>query len=184
MSDGMIYGYAMDGVIHLTPEGINPNTPIHEYAHLWLAAYRQNKSEDWNRLVSKIEESGLTRLVEDNPMYSYLKGNREALAEEAICQMAGDNGERLLLALYQDGDKAHRLADRFRRFVNSYAVKEVFHAAGLKDDILNVNVNILRGYIEGVGMVQSVSVKNECETNSSVLHRFDLTRIKSGPKLS
>lgn len=184
MSDGTIYGYAKDGVIHLTPEGINPNTPIHEYAHLWLAAYRQNKSEDWNRLVSKIEESGLTRLVEDNPMYSYLKGNREALAEEAICQMAGNNGERLLLALYQDGDKAHQLADRFRRFVNSYAVKEVFHAAGLKDDILNVNVNILRGYTEGIGRVQSVSAKNECETNSSVLHRFDLTRIKSGPKLS
>ena len=184
MSDGTIYGYAMDGVIHLTPEGINPNTPIHEYAHLWLAAYRQNKPEDWNRLVTKIEESGLSRLVEDNPMYSYLKGNREALAEEAICQMAGDNGERLLLALYQDGDKAHQLADRFRRFVNSYAVKEVFHAVGLKDDILNVNVNILRGYTEGIGKRQSVSAKNECETNSSVLQRFDLTRIKSGPKLS
>ena len=157
MSDGTIYGYATDGVIHLTPEGINPNTPIHEYAHLWLAAYRQNKPEDWNRLVTKIEESGLTRLVEDNPMYSYLKGNREALAEEAVCQMAGDNGERLLLGLYQDGDKAHQLADRFRRFVNSYAVKEVFHAAGLKDDILNVNVNILRGYTEGIGKRQSVA---------------------------
>ncbi len=37
-SGGLIYGYAQNGEIYLTERGLNPNTPVHEYTHLWAAA--------------------------------------------------------------------------------------------------------------------------------------------------
>lgn len=33
-SDAIIYGWQENTDIYLTPEGINPNTPVHEYTHL------------------------------------------------------------------------------------------------------------------------------------------------------
>lgn len=37
-SGGLIYGYTQNGEIYLTERGLNPNTPVHEYTHLWAAA--------------------------------------------------------------------------------------------------------------------------------------------------
>ncbi len=41
--DGVVYGYAQNGNIYLTEQGLNPNTPIHEYTHLWGRPMQQKK---------------------------------------------------------------------------------------------------------------------------------------------
>lgn len=47
---GTVYGWAVDGRIYLTPEGVNPNTPVHEYTHLWASAIEQRNRNCGPRL--------------------------------------------------------------------------------------------------------------------------------------
>lgn len=38
--DGTVYGWAENGEVYLTEESFNPNSPIHEYTHLWAEAVK------------------------------------------------------------------------------------------------------------------------------------------------
>lgn len=38
--EGTVYGWAENGEVYLTEESFNPNSPIHEYTHLWAEAVK------------------------------------------------------------------------------------------------------------------------------------------------
>ena len=40
-TQGTVYGWTPGKKIYLTISGINPNTPIHEYTHIWAKAMMQ-----------------------------------------------------------------------------------------------------------------------------------------------
>ncbi|MBR5198538.1 MAG: hypothetical protein IKW20_01755, partial [Bacteroidales bacterium] len=48
--NGTVYGWADGKGIYLTKAGINPNTPIHEYTHLWAKAMMQKNPKGWQRI--------------------------------------------------------------------------------------------------------------------------------------
>ncbi len=54
--DGVVYGYVRNGKIYLTARGLNPNTPIHEYTHLWDTACQRANPELWKRGVELMKQ--------------------------------------------------------------------------------------------------------------------------------
>ena len=53
---GKVYGWTVGGKIFLTKDGINPNTPIHEYTHLWAEAMRQRNAKGWQSVKDLLKQ--------------------------------------------------------------------------------------------------------------------------------
>lgn len=81
---GTIFGYAKGKDIYLLPNGINPNTPVHEYEHLWAHAMQQNNPEGWASIVQIMKETPLWEEVMNDEAYSNIHGNEDKVAEECL----------------------------------------------------------------------------------------------------
>ena len=53
---GTVRGWTKDGVIYLSKDGLNPDTPIHEYTHIWADAVQKFNPTLWMlSIISKIQ---------------------------------------------------------------------------------------------------------------------------------
>lgn len=50
-----IFGWTAYGKVFLTTNGINAETPIHEYTHLWCIAMQQNNPVGWSSVVENLK---------------------------------------------------------------------------------------------------------------------------------
>lgn len=100
--NGTIYGYAKGGKIYLTPNGMNPNTPIHEYTHLWDLALQKANLELWKRGVEVMKQTPLWQEVISNPAYADIANNENLVASEVHARLTGENGASLLEQLLSD----------------------------------------------------------------------------------
>ena len=57
--DGIIYGATAGGKIYLNGSALNPETPIHEYTHLWDTACQNINPELWLRGVELMKQTPL-----------------------------------------------------------------------------------------------------------------------------
>ena len=104
--DGTVYGYAKDGKIHLTHKGLNPNTPIHEYAHLWAKAMQRNNPQGWQSAVERLKGTPMWEEVANDPRYQSLS-NEDAIASEVLARYSGKRGaERMAKMAKQMLDRA------------------------------------------------------------------------------
>lgn len=134
-SNGTIYGYAKDGKIYLTDKGFNPNTPIHEYAHLWVKAVRNNNTELYDNLRDLFSRENLPDMwneLDNDPQYRDLSD--EAKLSEIIARFSGKRGaermeqeaQKLIDDAKQEGKRAvadavsfrERMRNLLRRFWN------------------------------------------------------------------
>lgn len=93
---GKIYGWAVGGEIYLTPDGLNANTAIHEYSHLWVEALRKKDSKKWGEIKSQLKTTPFWQQVIDDPNYERIRENEDAVASEVLARLTGKNGaERL-----------------------------------------------------------------------------------------
>lgn len=109
-SNGTIYGYAKDGKIYLTDNGFNPNTPIHEYTHLWVKAVRNNNPELYNNLRDLFSRENLPDMwdeLDHAPQYRDLSD--EAKLSEIIARFSGKRGAKRM------EQEAHQLIDDAKR---------------------------------------------------------------------
>ena len=54
--NGTVYGWTEGNRVHLTPEGINPESPVHEYTHLWAKAVKARNPELWKNVVELMKQ--------------------------------------------------------------------------------------------------------------------------------
>lgn len=92
--DGVTYGWAVDGKIRLTPDGINPNTPVHEYAHLWGVDVEKNNPKLWNEVVEAMKLSPVWNEVANDANYSNIHGNDSRMASEVLARLSGRENYR------------------------------------------------------------------------------------------
>ena len=90
-SNGTIYGYAKDGKIYLTDRGFNPNTPIHEYTHLWVKAMQAKNPQGWQSVVGLLKGTPMWDEVANDPHYSHLTDDN-AIASEVLSHYSGTKG--------------------------------------------------------------------------------------------
>ena len=93
-SNGTIYGYAKDGKIYLTDRGLNPNTPIHEYTHLWVKAMQAKNLQGWQSVVGLLKGTPMWDEVANDPHYSHLTDDN-AVASEVLSRYSGSRGAQL-----------------------------------------------------------------------------------------
>ena len=93
-SDGTTYGWAVNGTIYLTPEGLNPNTPIHEYTHLWAAALQKSNPKLWGEVVEAMKLSPAWNEVMADDNYTDIYGDDNRVASEVLSRLSGNEGYR------------------------------------------------------------------------------------------
>ncbi len=97
-SDGTVYGWSIGNEIWLTEEGLNPETPIHEYVHLWAKALKRANPKEWGKIVRLCKANkALWESVANDPNYQHLKGNEDAIASEVLSRYSGKRGAQRML---------------------------------------------------------------------------------------
>lgn len=96
--DGIVYGAAANGKIYLNQEHLNPNTPIHEYTHLWFSALEKANPELYKRGVELMRQLPIWEEVKTDPNYANLSGD-DAIASECLSRLVGDKGADKLTEL-------------------------------------------------------------------------------------
>lgn len=96
--DGIVYGAAANGKIYLNQEHLNPNTPIHEYTHLWFSALEKANPELYKRGVELMKQLPIWEEVKTDPNYANLSGD-DAIASECLSRLVGDKGADKLTEL-------------------------------------------------------------------------------------
>ena len=96
--DGTVYGATVGGKIYLNQEHLNPNTPIHEYTHLWFSALKDANPELYKRGVVLMKQLPIWEEVKTDPNYANLSGD-DAIASECLSRLVGDKGADKLTEL-------------------------------------------------------------------------------------
>ena len=86
-ADGVVYGTAHKGIIYLNSEHLNPNTPLHEFTHLWVDWYKNEFKEEWERFVKLAVKSKVAKQLKTKDAYKNL--SNDDLASEVLSHYTG-----------------------------------------------------------------------------------------------
>lgn len=99
---GVVYGWAVGGEVYLNRDAMNPETPLHEYTHLWDAMVQREKPELWQRGKELMKETPLWDEVRDDPAYSNIRDDEDAVASEVHSRLTGERGAEILDEMIRD----------------------------------------------------------------------------------
>ena len=125
--DNIIYGATAGGKLYLNGSALNPETPLHEYTHLWDTACQNINPELWLRGVELMKQTPLWEQVKADPAYADLTTDNE-IAGEVHSRLTGKDGARLLediVSRNRDGNaievaKAVTLRERLKNWLKDY----------------------------------------------------------------
>lgn len=165
---GKIYGWALDDTIYLTRKGLNAETAIHEYTHLWANAMRLNDRPAWKHVKSLLRDTPIWNEVKKDPNYRHIRGNDDELAGETLARISGrDGAAKLEQAVRQvaDRDTAVRTIAQVKQALGkfwSWVGRHILHirqARTITDVTDRILGDLLRGY--SPQQMQSVSANEE-----------------------
>lgn len=93
---GTVYGWTMDGKIYLTPAGLNPDTPIHEYTHLWALAMQRQNPKGWESIKDLLRGTPVWDEVTGDENYRNIRDNEDEVAGEVLSRISGRENARKL----------------------------------------------------------------------------------------
>ena len=106
-TQGTVYGWTDGKKIYLTNAGINPNTPIHEYTHLWAKAMMQKNPKGWQSIKDLLSGTPVWNEVLNDPNYSNIHNNEDLVASEVLSRISGrENAAKLEKMAQQMLDEA------------------------------------------------------------------------------
>ena len=88
-SKGVVYGWTDGETIYLNEETINPDSPIHEYTHLWAKALQKRDPKTWNEIKGMLKETPVWDQVLNDKDYSDIHGDEDAVAREVLSRISG-----------------------------------------------------------------------------------------------
>ncbi|MDO4191389.1 MAG: hypothetical protein Q4D14_06900, partial [Bacteroidales bacterium] len=113
--DGTVFGWVEGNKIYLTPEGMNPNTPIHEYTHLWCRAVERKNGELWENVKSLIKDTPWWDEVMKDDGYADIRDDENRVASEVLSRLSGrKNAERFAKEAQKMLDEANGEAEKGR----------------------------------------------------------------------
>lgn len=104
---GVVYGYTDGKEIVLNQEHLNPNTPIHEYQHLWRTAAKEMNPELIEYGDKLIMQTQLFADLKKDPNYNHLTD--EQICDEAFARLTGEDGAAILEQMAKDAIKENPL---------------------------------------------------------------------------
>lgn len=92
---GTIYGWTIGGKVYLTQDGLNPETPIHEYTHIWAEAMRRKNADGWDSVKALLKDTPVWNEVLNDPNYQDIKDDEDSVASEVLSRISGkENAKR------------------------------------------------------------------------------------------
>ena len=105
--NGTVYGWTDGKKIYLTEAGMNPNTPVHEYTHIWARAMMQKNPKGWQSIKDLLRGTPVWNEVINDTNYKNIQGNEDAVASEVLSRISGrDNAAKLEQMAQQMLDEA------------------------------------------------------------------------------
>lgn len=104
---GVVYGYTDGKEIVLNQEHLNPNTPIHEYQHLWRTAAKKMNPELIEHGDKLIMQTQLFADLKEDPNYNHLSDDE--ICDEAFARLTGEDGAAILEQMAKDAIKENPL---------------------------------------------------------------------------
>lgn len=104
---GVVYGYTDGKEIVLNQEHLNPNTPIHEYQHLWRTAAKEMNPELIEHGDKLIMQTQLFADLKEDPNYKHLSD--DGICDEAFARLTGEDGASILEQMAKDAIKENPL---------------------------------------------------------------------------
>ena len=122
---GTIYGWTDGKRIYLTRDGMNPETPVHEYTHLWARAMMQNNAEGWQSIKDLLRDTPMWNEVLNDVNYANIRGNEDAIASEVLSRLSGKNGAQKMTDMAQQlinegNPQAQTLIGRIRQALQEF----------------------------------------------------------------
>lgn len=136
---GKVYGWTDGKTIYLTKRGMNPNTTIHEYTHLWAASLQRTNPELWGQVKDLLRSTPVWADVTEDTNYRNIWNNEDAIASEALSRISGrENGNYLTKlserAVRENGAlDAASIIDRVRRALDFFWNWVGTHVFGMKE---------------------------------------------------
>lgn len=110
---GTLYGWTVGGKIYLTKDGLNPNTPIHEYTHLWARAMKDRNKEGWQSVKELLRDTPVWDEVLKDKNYQDILDDEDAIASEALSRISGKkNAEKMEAEARKMIDEAKDYVDK------------------------------------------------------------------------
>lgn len=104
---GVVYGYTDGKEIVLNQEHLNPNTPIHEYQHLWRTAAKEMNPELIAHGDELIKQTQFFADLKEDPNYKHLSDDE--ICDEAFARLTGEDGAAILEQMAKDAIKENPL---------------------------------------------------------------------------
>ena len=104
---GVVYGYTDGKEIVLNQEHLNPNTPIHEYQHLWRTAAKEMNPELIEHGDKLIMQTQLFADLKEDPNYKHLSDDE--ICDEAFARLTGEDGAAILEQMAKEAIKENPL---------------------------------------------------------------------------
>lgn len=122
---GIVYGWTSGGEVFLNRDAMNPETPLHEYTHLWDTMVQRENPALWSRGKELLRQTAMWRQVIEDAAYADIRDNEDAVASEVHSRLTGQDGQRLLRSMIEDARKegplataeASTMAQRLRRWI-------------------------------------------------------------------
>ena len=92
--NGEALGFMVGGKIYLDPRKATPETPIHEYGHIWLEALKQGNRQEYDSLMQKVRDEAKLTPIWEEIRKNYPDLSEEEMAEEVFVMYSGRKGSR------------------------------------------------------------------------------------------
>ena len=119
-TEGEVYGWVANGKIYLTERGLNPETPIHEYTHIWDAVCQRENPKLWAEGVALMKQTPLWEQVRTNPAYADIADNENALASEVHARLTAPGGTAILVEMMEQQNAEATLIGRIHNWLRKF----------------------------------------------------------------
>lgn len=89
-SGGILYGFTQNGKIYVINGRLNPNTPVHEYTHLWANVFAKTNPKRWATIVTTLKQTTVWSEVLEDANYAPIKNDEQAVAREVLARLTGE----------------------------------------------------------------------------------------------
>ena len=147
-----IYGWTDGTGIFLTPLGMNPNSPMHEYTHIWDKYIQKHDPKLWKEMVKTFKQTAMWQQIRENENYRSIWNDDDRMASEVHSRLTGARSQEEFnkAAADQNNKDAesiiNQVKDVLRRFWEKIASLFGYGKDRLEEFVLMPLKDVLEGF--------------------------------------
>ncbi len=116
------YGVEINGNIYLLDDYLDPNTPVHEYTHLWFDLYAQQHPSAWANLMEVLKQTDEWQNVLNDENYFDIRDNEYEMTSEVLARLTGQYWSESFMGStrFDDAVAQRTLTTRVRVAIRSF----------------------------------------------------------------